>query len=188
MSDFQNISGFTVFHRYTKLLIKLKIITRSEYDLYCELIHEADWRVANKNTYGTFSGTREEVRKRVMDDVSQNTFNSLFKKLIELKLICRGDKARSWQVSNLHIHLAEMHWPQEWKEHKDSMSVFHKYLKNKLQNHKEEITDSVISEVSENLISFLTDEKYFKSLSSTNKKNEKNEIPMKGEEGGKRKI
>ncbi|QQS59086.1 hypothetical protein IPN35_05900 [Candidatus Peregrinibacteria bacterium] len=176
MNNFHNISGYTVHHRYLQLLESLHILTQRQNTLYYKLIHEADWRIAN-NSYGCFSGTREEVRERVMPNISQNTFNEDFKKFLKIKLI-RSDKPRKWQVSNLHIHLATMHWPKGIRKHKSALSNFQEYLKKNLQDYEKEITDSVISEVTEKLLLFLTEEKFFILFSSANERNQENEKPM----------
>jgi hypothetical protein len=176
MNNFQNISGFTVHHRYLQLLESLHILTQRQNTLYYKLIHEADWRIAN-NSYGCFSGTREEVRERVMPNIGQNTFNDDFKRLLQLKLI-RSRKPRIWQISNLHIHLAPNKWPKNIRKHEVSLSVFHEYLKSNLQNFEKEITDSVKNETKEKLLMFLTEEKFFKSLSATNKSKEEKETPV----------
>jgi hypothetical protein len=181
MNNFQNISGFTVHHRYLQLLESLHILTQRQNTLYYKLIHEADWRIAN-NSYGCFSGTREEVRERVMPNIGQNTFNDDFKRLLQLKLI-RSRKPRIWQISNLHIHLAPNKWPKNIRKHEVSLSVFHEYLKSNLQNFEKEISETVIFQVSKTLLLFLTDEKFFILFSPSNKHNKGNEIPMKREKG-----
>jgi len=176
MNNFHNISGYTVHHRYLQLLEELDILTQRQGTLYYRLIHEADWRIANK-TYGIFSGTREEVRGKAMPSVSQNTFNADFNKLLQLNLI-RSGGPRRWHVSNLHIHLATKNWSKKFREHKSALSNFHEFLKKNLQDYEKEITDSVISEVKKALLFFLTEEKFFILFSSANKPNQGNENPM----------
>jgi hypothetical protein len=182
MNNFHNITGYTVHHRYLRLLEEFEILTLRQNTLYYRLIHESDWRTANKS-YGTFSGTREEIRERVMPNISQNTFNEDFKILLKHKLI-RSGRPRQWHVSNFHIHLATKNWPKKHRQHKDALASFQEYLKKHLQDYEKEISETVIFQVSKTLLLFLTDEKFFILFSPSNKHNKGNEIPMKRKRGG----
>ena len=168
-----HFNGYFIKHRFTSLLLDLGILNLRQYCIYIRFLEVADWRTSNPS-FGCIQGTREEILKKMFPNnrcSSQAIFNSCSKRLIGLGLVMR--EKRLWRIPNFHLHLEISQRPGEFRELLSrSENGFYTYLRSKLQNPEEIITETVISEVKEMVISYLTDEDTWVSYSVTNKDNE----------------
>lgn len=178
-----DIVGFILEQRFIQLLVELEVLTREEYSLYRSLIRESHWQNPHMKDFGTISGTREELKNEYFKDISRVTFYKRFNKILKVGLLEKISH-RVWRVKNFFLHLAVKKWPKDFKKYEATIPAFYKFLDKKLKNTEEEITDSIIIEVRENLILFLTDEKFFKSFHSPNKQKEQKNLTMNKEGWG----
>jgi len=165
-------NGYFIKHRFTSLLLDLGILNLRDYSVYLRFLEVADWRLSNP-MFGCIQGTRGELLEKMFPNArcTQSVFNACIKRLVGLKLVKRDKK--NWKIPNFHLHLSIKRRPEDFKKlGEKSESNFYGYLRRKFNNIEEKITETVISEVVEEVLLYLTDEEKWISYALTNKDNE----------------